>query len=137
MTRKLLTALVLFAPLAAAPTPAWAGCTDPAEEGVNWRRCSFYGRDLGGVTLVDSQLRDAIFQRATLDGADLSGADAFRAKFNTASLVGALLEGARLFEADLTGADLSGADLGEADLSGATWTDGERVCAPLSIGQCN
>ena len=40
-------------------------------------------------------------------------------------------------EADLTGVKLGGADLTLADLSGATWTDGKRVCSEGSIGRCN
>ena len=59
-----------------------------------------------------------------------------------ASLIGADLRRARLFRAilrnaNLTDARLKGADLARADLSGATWTDGERICAEGSIGRCN
>ena len=43
----------------------------------------------------------------------------------------------RLLLADLSGATVRGTDFGGADLSGATWTDGKRVCAEGSIGQCN
>ena len=148
-------------------TNAAAGCTDPAEPGVNWRRCYHDGRDLGAVDLTGAQLRDATFQRSSLEGGNLSGIDGFRAKFISAELIGVILDGARLFEADLTKADLTGAslretdmrnaklvnailrdadfsgarlagaDLRNADLSGAIWVDGIRVCAEGSIGQCN
>jgi uncharacterized protein YjbI with pentapeptide repeats len=42
-----------------------------------------------------------------------------------------------LRDADLTDAQLTGADMTRADLSGATWTDGQRVCAEGSVGRCN
>jgi uncharacterized protein YjbI with pentapeptide repeats len=52
------------------------------------------------------------------------------------------LRRARFFRANLRGADLSGArtggaDMLNADLSGARWTDGKRVCAEGSLGQCD
>ena len=153
--------------LAAAWSPALAGCTDPPGPGVNWQRCVMDGLDLRGVDLTDARLRDGSFFRADLTGGDLSGTEAFKAKFVNAILQDVVLDGARLYEADLTKADLTGAslvgvdlrrarlfravlrnadltdarlagaDLARADLSGATWTDGERVCAEGSVGRCN
>lgn len=146
---------------------AAAACTDPAQAGVNWRRCYHDGRNLARVNLTNAELRDATFQRSILDYSVMIGADAFRAKFISARMIGVVLDEARLIEADmtkanltgasfrdadlrnarlveavlrdadLTGARLAGADLRQAELSGAIWIDGERVCAEGSIGQCN
>ena len=156
-----------FLATALPPEPALAGCTDPPAPGVNWQRCNFDGLDLSQVDLVGARLRDGSFFRTTLDGADLSGSESYRAKFINASLIGSLFEGADLQQADLTKSDLSGADLSNADLrnarltraslrganltgartggtdffradlTGATWTDGLRVCGEGSIGRCN
>ncbi|MFV3127965.1 pentapeptide repeat-containing protein [Niveispirillum sp. KHB5.9] len=145
---------------------AYAGCTDPAADGVNWRRCYLDGRDLTGASLDKAMLREATFQRSDLTGARLTNADAYRAKFLSARLDKAVLDGARLIEADLTraelagaslkgtdlrnaklvgavmkgadltGARLDGADLRNADLTGARWTDG-RTCGVGSLGQCH
>ncbi|OYQ32605.1 hypothetical protein CHU95_17655 [Niveispirillum lacus] len=145
---------------------AQAACTDPAADGVNWRRCYMDGRDLKDVSLDQAMLRETTFQRSDLSGARLSNADAYRAKFLSARLDRAILDGARLIEADLTRAELSGAslkgadlrnaklvgavmkgadltgarlegaDLRNADLTGARWTDG-RACGSGSVGQCH
>lgn len=145
---------------------ATAACTDPAADGVNWRRCYMDGRDLKQVSLNGAMLRETTFQRSDLTGASLTDADAYRAKFLSARLDRARLDGARLIEADLTRADLSGAslkgadlrnaklvgatmtgadltgarlegaDLRNANLSGARWTDG-RACGEGSMGQCH
>jgi len=91
--------------------PALAGCTDPPAPGVEWRRC----------LLEESELAGANLQRAVLAGADLRRATLFRAD---------------LTNADLTGANLSGANLSGAMLGGARWTDGRRICAAGSVGNC-
>ena len=146
---------------------AHAACTDPPGPGVNWQRCNFDGLDLTNLDLQGARLRDGSFFRTDLSGSDLSETESLRAKFINATLTGATFERARLYEADLTKADLSGAtligvdlrrarlyranlrganltgaqlkgaDLTRVDLSGATWSDGERVCAEGSIGRCN
>ncbi len=144
-----------------------AACSDPAGPGVNWRRCYQDGRDLSNVDLTGAELRDATFQRSTLNETIFDEVDAYRAKFISADIIGASFRGARLTEADFTRSDLTGtdftdadlrnarlinttlvevnftgarlgsADLRNADLSGATWIDGERTCREGSIGQCN
>ena len=146
--------------------PAIAGCTDPPAPDVVWRRCLLEESELAGADLSRAVLRDASFQRATLTGAklietdaiearfvsaDLTGADLSRATLRNADftranlqhaiLVGADLRRATLFRADLTdanltGANLSGANLSGAMLGGARWTDGRRVCAAGSVGNC-
>jgi len=146
--------------------PALAGCTDPPAPGVEWRRCLLDSAELAGADLSRAHLRDASFQRAVMTGARLAEADAQNARFVSAAmagadltravlrsadftradlkgakLVGADLRRATLFRADLTGADLTGADLSGANLSGALlggarWTDGQRVCAAGSVGNC-
>ncbi len=149
------------------PDVAWALCTDPPGPGVNWQRCNFDGSDLTAVDLSGARLRDGSFFRAVLSGSNLTKAQSSRAKYVNATLHSTILDGAELYEADLTKADLTGAslvgadlrlarlyraqlrgadltkaslkgaDLTRADLSGATWTDGKRVCAEGSIGRCN
>ncbi len=153
--------------LATTWSPALASCTDPPGPGVNWQRCAMDGLDLREVNLAGARLRDGSFFRTDLSGGDLSDITSDRAKFVNATLLDVVLDGAKLYEADLTKADLTGAsligvdlrrarlfranlrnpnltdallkgaDLARADLSGATWTDGERVCAEGSIGRCN
>lgn len=156
----------LIAGLVLLAGPAFAGCTDPPAPGVEWRRCLLDSAELSGADLSRAHLRDASFQRAVMTGARLAEADAQNARFVSAGMAGADLSGAvlrsadftradlkgaklagadlrraTLFRADLTDADLSGADLGGANLSGALlggarWTDGQRICAAGSVGNC-
>lgn len=146
--------------------PAVAACTDPPRPNVNWERCYMEERNISGVDLSGANLRDTRFHRSNLNGSNLSNVDAHRTKFISASLAKGIFDGARLIEADFTKADLrdasfvrtdlrrarlfrsnlrganftdakmTAADLLNADLSGATWVDGETVCAEGSIGQC-
>lgn len=159
--------LIPFGALLFSPDSALAACSDPPAPAVNWQRCIFDGFDLKGVDLTAARLRESSFFRADLsggnlakingyrvkfvnaklegvilDGAALSAADFTKAALQGASLVGADLRRARLFRANLRGANLTnarltGADLTRTDLSGATWTDGKRVCAEGSVGRCN
>lgn len=160
-------AVLAFAGACLVSGPTLAGCTDAAAPGVDWWRCYLDGKDLRNVDLTGARLRGATFARADLSDSNLSKVDGFRAKFVSAKATNARFDGARLEEADLTkvdlsgasfvdanlrhalffranlrgadltGARMSGADLLNADLSGATWTDGKKVCAEGSIGQCN
>lgn len=164
--RRLAGALLLVL-LGTATGVAQATCADPAAPGVNWRRCYLDSRDLTGVTLDGAMLREATFQRSDLSGARMQDADAYRAKFLSAKLINAVMDRARLIEADLTRADmkgvsligadlrnaklvganmvqadlsgalLDGTDLRNANLSGARWTDGTKICAAGSTGQCH
>ena len=154
-------ALVAFA------EPVLADCSDFAQPGVNWRRCSQDGQDLREADLTGATVRDASFLRADLSGAILAEADARRTRFisaemlkvvldranlvradlTNANLPGASLKGAdltltKLFAANLSGADLSGARLAETDLhrallDDAIWIDGRTICAKGSVGQCH
>jgi uncharacterized protein YjbI with pentapeptide repeats len=164
---KLLAMAALLALPAVVPaTPAWAGCSDVAGPGVEWRRCRLDGENLSGVDLSNAGLRDTSFTRANLSGARLTGADMRRARLVSANLTGAVLDGANLTTADLTSANLEGASLKEAslrrtrfydanlkgadltgallseadllraDLSGARWIDGKTICAEGSRGAC-
>ena len=169
MLLNVLAAIMVALPvsqLAMPVTTAHAACTPSPGPGVNWRRCYFDSQQLAGYDLTGAELRDATFQRASLDGTVFAEADGFRAKFLSASLTDADFTGARLQSADFTkailtnavladtdlrGARFVGADLGGADLSGArvedaifrnanlvgaTWIDGTRICAEGSIGTC-
>tara|TARA_B100000686_G_C16420128_1_gene776706 strand:+ start:192 stop:653 length:462 start_codon:yes stop_codon:yes gene_type:complete len=143
-----------------------AGCTDPANAGVNWQRCNFSEKNLLNVNLKEARLRDTRFIRSILNNSNLSFAKADRAKFiNTKAVAvifyGAQLRGADFTKADLekttfensdlrqarffranlknsnfTGAKISGADFLKANLSGVRWVDGKTICAEGSIGQC-
>lgn len=143
-----------------------AACSDVAAPEVYWRRCVFDRQDLTNVDLSGASLRDSSFKRADLSTSILQGVDARRTKFVTsnmqdvvlddanlaradltkvdlkgASLKGVDLTWARMFRADLSGADLTNArldntDLLQAVLDGATWIDGETICAEGSIGRC-
>ena len=158
--------LTLLAGLALFAGPAHAGCTDPPAPGVEWRRCLLDSSELAGADLSRAHLRDASFQRAVLTGAKLIEADGVEARFVSAemagadlsrailrsvdftranlrgaTLAGADLRRATLFradlsDADLTGANLSGANMSGAMLGGARWTDGRRICAAGSVGNC-
>ena len=144
-----------------------ADCTAPAAPLVDWQRCYMDGRAFTGDDLTQARLRETSFQRSDLSGATLGKVDAYRVRFISAILRGAKLDDglfseadftkadltgaslvradlrrARFFHASLRGADLTGAktlgaDLLSADLSGARWTDGTRICAEGSLGQCN
>lgn len=153
--------------LTCAPAAFAADCTVPAAPQVDWQRCYMDGRGFVGHDLSQSRLRETSFQRSDLSGANLSKVDGYRVRFISAVLRGARLDDgvfseadftkadlsgaslvrtdlrrARFFHASLRGADLTGAktlgaDLLSADLSGAKWTDGHRICAEGSLGQCN
>jgi uncharacterized protein YjbI with pentapeptide repeats len=98
------------------------------------------------VDLSEADLYDANLELANLPKVNLSNAILSKAKLNLANLSGAKLNGANLSEADLrftdlrgadlSGANLSGANLLRANLSGATWTDGKKICAAGSFGVC-
>lgn len=145
---------------------AFPDCSAPAAPGVDWSRCfleeaNFTDTDLSGAALIDTR-----FQRADLSNSIFDNADAQGAKFVSAILISASFKNANLREADMTkanleqadfsnanlrrtrffranlrGANFTGAhfaqtDLLNADVTGATWTDGIRICAEGSIGRC-
>jgi uncharacterized protein YjbI with pentapeptide repeats len=64
--------------------------------------------------------------RSNLEGAD----------FKNAYIQDVNFSGANLKKTNFTQVLLQGVDFTGADLSGATWTDGVKVCAPNSIGSC-
>ncbi len=159
--------VILLVLLIGAPAANAADCTAPAAPQVDWQRCYMDGRDFVGHGLAGARLRETSFQRSDLSGADLGRVDAYRGRFISAAMRGARLEDGVFSEADFTKADLSGASLVRADLrrakfyhaslrgadltgaktlgaellgadlSGARWTDGQRICAEGSLGQCN
>src|SRR5215471_7631313 len=92
VVRVLLSLALLLGPAAT----AWAGCTDAAAPGVNWRRCLLDERPLSRVDLTGAQLREVSLTRAVLDGAIFTSAEAYGAKFINASLKGAKLNSATL-----------------------------------------
>lgn len=165
--RQTLLISVLAALLTAPAIAQAVDCNAPAAPKVDWQRCYADSRDLSGHDLTGARLRETSFQRSLLKATKLTGADAYRARFVSAEMSGANLDDgifveadftkadlssaslkqadlrrtrffrANLRGADLTGARLQGADFLNADLSGVRWTDGQRLCAEGSIGQCN
>jgi uncharacterized protein YjbI with pentapeptide repeats len=97
---------------------------------------SFSGATLDRAKFVTADATDADFADARAVGTDFTKTNLTRASFKGADLRRARFFEAILINADFTGARLEGADLLNADFSGATWTDGETVCAAESIGRC-
>lgn len=117
-------------------TTAFAACSDPASRGVDWSGCNKSGTDLKGAFLTAAMLQDTNLSNANLSGAALQDAILTGADLTGANLTGADLFAAELPNAILTGADLTGVNLTGAGLSYATWTDGKKICAQGSVGEC-
>jgi uncharacterized protein YjbI with pentapeptide repeats len=88
-------------------------------------RADFSGAVLLGFEASHSDLADAIFEHASLDGASLRGARLFRARFAGASLAASRLDEADLRETDFRGANLEGAGLSRVEAVNASFT---RAC---------
>jgi uncharacterized protein YjbI with pentapeptide repeats len=113
--------------IADAPTPAFYGGIQDAEEALPHFRADFSGADLQGANLSGADLTLAKFGGANLSGANFGKADLLNADLQNARLGKADFRNARLTEVDLTGADLTGAyltgaSLDEAKLTGANLT---------------
>lgn len=92
-------------------------------DGENLMGFAARGRDLAGLTAVDTILRNADFCAANLDGADFRRANLSGAKLRCASLQGATFEESDIEGADFCGADLRGANFAGASMFGATFVD--------------
>jgi uncharacterized protein YjbI with pentapeptide repeats len=122
---SLLAIAVLAAPAAAQN----AGEIARVQSGQSCAGCNLFQADLSfreirGVDLSRSRLRQAnlqisIMDRTRFDGANLSVANLFGARFTGASFVSANMEDASIVGAYFGGADLRGANLTGANLSGA------------------
>jgi uncharacterized protein YjbI with pentapeptide repeats len=84
-------------------------------------------RDIGHITLSETNLASA-----DLTGVDLTGADLTGAHLADTSLSGAHMAHARMAHAILTGAHLVGVDLTDADLTGADLTGAHLAGAILT-----
>jgi Pentapeptide repeats (8 copies) len=126
-------------------TPTWENRPDLSEaylvgknlEGVdlsgsNLRNTTILRTDLHGANLKGSNLRDAILLKINLTGANLSETDLRGAILSGAILQDANLRGANLIEANFREADLRGADLTGADLRWATLVEAKLENAFLS-----
>ncbi|MES2033127.1 MAG: pentapeptide repeat-containing protein [Pseudomonadota bacterium] len=113
--------------------------------GCNLFQAELTGRELGGINLSRSRLRQAdlslaVMNRASFAGADLRDVNAFGGVFGGASFagadltnatfVGAFLEGANFRGANLTGANFSGAEMGRA--SGLSQGQLDRACGDVA-----
>ena len=141
------TALVLK------PAPNCEAAAEPRESTNYWlygetpKRLNWAGCDKSGAGLHNAALGGANLTGTNLAKADLSHADLGAALVRDADLSGANLQGAILSAAYFDRVNMKGANLSQAvmtggtylevDFSGATWTDGEKVCAPGSVGHCN
>lgn len=110
--------------------------------GKNFSGAELYGANLSYSSLINTNLVNANLMTANLVGVNLNGASLMGADLSFADLSTSDLSNANLTTADLTGANLTGVDLTTAnitgtDLSYAIWTDGVKICAQGSIGQCN
>jgi len=128
----MLKQLAAVAALLLAPMPAHAqdgGEIARVQAGQDCVNCNLFQadlayRDLAGLDVSASRLRQADLSLSTLNNADFTGtnlsiANMFGARLTSASLRNANLERAVLVGAYLGGADLSGARLDGANLSGA------------------
>lgn len=89
----------------------WSDCIgcDFSEEQMP--RAYFKNRNLAGIQMWSSDLRNSNFKNATLMGGNLSGSD-----FSGSNFEGANLSKATMFDADLRSANLRSANLVEASL---------------------
>lgn len=122
----------------------FAGCTDPAQQNVDWQRCYFDGKSLSKINIsgTNTKLRDSSFNRADLSYANLEHVDGFRTKFITATLIETNFKNARLIDADFSratlekanfeGANLRGARFFRANAKGANFKNAEMQTADLS-----
>ncbi len=102
-----------------------------AQAGKDCRSCNLFQADLAykdvpGINLSDSRLRQANLSLATLNKANLS-----KTNLSIANLFGARLTSVDLSNANLERATLVGAYLGSANLKGATLTDANLSGAEL------
>ena len=123
--RWIIVVATLLAAAAYQP-PAWAGCRDKPEAGVDWSGC-----DKERLILREQDLKGANLERTDLSESDLS-----EAQLNEALLQEAMLARARIWDADLRGAQLvktlaSRADFSRANLEGANLTKSEMSRAVL------
>lgn len=124
--------------------PLLAGCTDPAQQNVDWQRCYFDGKILPKIDIsgTNTKLRDSSFNRADLSQANLEHVDGFHTKFISTTLVETNFKNARLTEADFSranlektnfeGANLRGARFFRANAKGANFKNAEMQGADLS-----
>ncbi|WP_439634459.1 pentapeptide repeat-containing protein [Glycocaulis sp.] len=127
--KQVLAALALAI---AAGMPAWAqnaGEIARVQAGASCTGCNLFQADLAyrnlpGIDLSGSRLRQADLSLSTMNNArlaqcDLSIANLFGGRFTGVSFAGANLERATLVGGYFGGADFSGANLAGANISGA------------------
>jgi hypothetical protein len=115
--RRMATALLLATgTIAFLPSPAFAICSDPAGDSVDWSTpapCDQINGALTGATLTNANLTGVIFDSAVLTGANLAGANATSANFVDANLTpgtsldAAIVDGAIFTRVDGTGATMT------------------------------
>ena len=88
--------------------------------GVVLRELSLAGRDLRGTKFRDAVLNGVNFSNSQLQEADFTGAEIDGCTFEGCQLEGACLEAVRGEEVDFSGANLTGANLKSADLGTLT-----------------
>lgn len=104
----------------------------------------FSGFDFSGMDLANAILAGAKFDGANFTGAKFNGVKAWHGSFVGANFTDARLAGADLSYGIFDGAIFTRAQMPGnsfkmvgASFTGATWVDGETVCANPSVGGCN
>ena len=92
---------------------------------------TFVETDFSHHSLQYVEFRRSLFTAVTFRAADLQ-----YAQFRGADLIEVDFSNADLRFADFSDASLVDVNFEGANLSGALWIDGNKVCAPQSIGQC-
>lgn len=137
--------------------PAFAGCSDPPRQKVDWSGCpktqlmlsnddlsggifkrtvlsstDFTNAKLAGAKLEEAEISFTRFEGADLTGGDLSKAVGWRANFKNAKLEKAELDGAQFSRANFAQAKLAGANLTKSELNRSDFTGADLTRADIS-----
>ena len=109
---------------------------------VNWSGCDKSGAALKGAYLGSANLTDTNLSGADLEHADMGAAFLRNTNLTDANMRHVNLTGVYGVNVDASGADLTGTirrggTYQKVLLSGATWSDGETICAEGSFNRCD
>ena len=109
---------------------------------VNWSGCDKSGADLKNAYLGSANLTDTNLSGADLENADLGAAFLRNTNLTDANMRNVDLTAVYGVNVDASGADLTGTTrhggtYQKVLLSGATWSDGETICAEGSFNRCD
>lgn len=92
----------------------------------------YHGRDLHGVSYINTSLRGANFENTNLSGATLTNVDLSGAKLNGANLSGATLTNVIVVGTQFINVDLSNTNLYNTDMSTAITQATQKAPAPVA-----